>query len=125
MSWLPGYSLEEWEKLAIQSAMKYCRGNKTHAAATLQCSVRTIDAKLEKYAQEDLHAEQREHDRREKAAVDLQRARGLDQASISARMGIQPVSQISPQQSVSLSEREEIQGVLPGPTPGRGNRRRG
>lgn len=50
MCWQPGQTLESVEKDTIEKAFRFYQQNKTKTAQSLQCSVRTLDAKLEKYA---------------------------------------------------------------------------
>lgn len=45
-----GYSLEELERQAVIQAMRYCRGNKSQAAAFLRIPRHTLLYRLEKYA---------------------------------------------------------------------------
>lgn len=122
--WLPGYSLEEWEKVAILGAMKFCDQNKTRAAAMLKCSVRTVDAKLEKYAIEDEHARQQDEERRHQARIDLQRARGIDPQASSEGIRLQSPTQISTQQPVPLREASQVQEMLSAKAAPSGQRRR-
>ena len=50
MSWVPGMTLERVEQAAIEEAFRYFLGNKTQTAQALSIAIRTLDAKLEKYA---------------------------------------------------------------------------
>lgn len=52
MKWSPGYTLESWEQVAIEEAYTFHKNNKTATANTLKISIRTLDAKLAKYAGE-------------------------------------------------------------------------
>lgn len=48
--WQPGVTLEELEKAAILKALRFHGGNKTVTANALGIAIRTLDSKLEKYA---------------------------------------------------------------------------
>lgn len=52
MIYTPGLTLEGAEKVVIEGAYKFYRGNKTTTALALGISVRTLDTKLEKYEAE-------------------------------------------------------------------------
>lgn len=47
--WQPGVTLEVLEQEAIEAAFKFYQNNKTATANSLGISIRTLDAKLEKY----------------------------------------------------------------------------
>ena len=44
-----GLTMEALERLAIKQALEQCSGNRTHAAARLGISVRTLQRKLRQY----------------------------------------------------------------------------
>jgi DNA-binding NtrC family response regulator len=44
-----GLSMDKLERLAITRALEQCAGNRTHAAARLEISVRTLQRKLRQY----------------------------------------------------------------------------
>jgi len=48
--WQPGRTLEEVERETIERAFRFYQGNKTQTAASLGIAIRTLDAKLDKYA---------------------------------------------------------------------------
>ena len=48
-----GMTLARLEREAIEAAMKFYRGNKTHVALALGVSVKTIQNKVSQYEQED------------------------------------------------------------------------
>lgn len=56
--WTPGVKISELERSAIISAYKFYNQNKTATAASLGISIRTLDSKLEKYAEDDKAAEE-------------------------------------------------------------------
>lgn len=66
MIWSPGVTLESLEKEAIQDAFRFYQGNKTVTAQVLGIAVRTLDAKLAKYAKD-------EEAKKEKANAQIQR----------------------------------------------------
>jgi hypothetical protein len=50
--WSPGVTLNDIEKAAIIKAFRFFGNNKTATAAALGISIRTLDNKLERYAEE-------------------------------------------------------------------------
>lgn len=52
--WSPGMRLEDVERLAILAAMRFYEDNKTQTAKSLDISVRTLHAKLDKYEELNL-----------------------------------------------------------------------
>ncbi len=87
MSWQPGNTLEDVEKDAILKAFQYHNGNKTHTAKSLGISIRTLDAKIERYKNGILHSEAGSH----------------PESNV----------KISEKQSVPVQKRKEVQKVLP------------
>jgi hypothetical protein len=129
--WTPGITLESWEKLAIEAAFHFYRGNKTQTSIALGIAIRTLDAKLEKY-ELDRRAEREryERDKRERARI-AERMRGVtaDQVVEAGRSSLYGadtgVHLESPtftgqEHSVSMPERQEVQAVLP-PQSAKGN----
>jgi hypothetical protein len=53
VQWMPGITLEQMEKSIIQAAFRFYRENKTQTASALGIAIRTLDSKLEKYANDD------------------------------------------------------------------------
>lgn len=51
--WSPGLSLDELEKQVILAAYKFHHNNKTATAASLKIAIRTLDNKLERYAEQE------------------------------------------------------------------------
>lgn len=116
--WSPGTSLEEVEKQVILKAFRHFRGNKTATANALGIAIRTLDNKLEKYQKDGEDHERRIHEERTKREEFLIRQRGIGRDANGApimetqeRVRVQPTAPISPQQSMSLSEREKIQSM--------------
>lgn len=133
--WSPGLSLEQVEKECILQAFRFYRSNKTQTAIALGISVRTIENKLEKYAKDaELETERRAEERKQQEEYSL-RARGKlhtgnteyprthksqetdrpIQNGTQAATGadIQPIEGIPTQRPVPVSERSEVQEVLP------------
>lgn len=125
INWVPGLTLEEVEKACILQAFRWFRGNKTQTSIALGVSVKTIDNKLEKYEQDGKAAkEQNDHDEL-KRKRDLNRMRGLPEDAPSEGQGpknvfstdsglhVEPAPQARPEPAVPVSQRQEIQKVLP------------
>lgn len=74
--WTPGMTLDEVERLVIEAAFRYYRGNKTATAAALGISVRTLDNKFEKYQADDDAREMAAAERQQQHEAFLARARG-------------------------------------------------
>lgn len=53
VTYRPGMTLDELERGAIQDAMRYYKGVKTTVARSLQITVKTLDSKLRRYADDD------------------------------------------------------------------------
>lgn len=51
--WTPGQTLEAIEREVILKAYRFYQQNKTHTATALGISIRTLDAKLAKFAKEE------------------------------------------------------------------------
>lgn len=128
--WSPGVTLESLEKQAIQKAFKFFQENKTQTAIALGISIRTLDAKLEKYHEQDVQEAERIYNDRDKQNEFLARCRGertpnyqwssgLEAAeknrsgeSVHAtppRMDVEPVIEPSEKPSLSVPEWEEVQ----------------
>lgn len=112
--WNPGLTLEELEKQAIEKAFRFYQGNKTHTANALGISIRTLDAKLEKY----------EHDREElQKRTDVEERARKERLEAERRISDKPIAQAPEEHVVSLPVGKEVQGVPPGPAR-KGNQRR-
>lgn len=128
--------IDALEELVIKKAFAFYRENKTATANSLGISIRTLDNKLEKYEmsaiEETLAYESRKQDR----DVQLARARGIhfDSSFIpalatvsdktSAGLSLEPPSNPAAKPPVSVSERAEVQEVLPKHASGGGHQRR-
>lgn len=128
VSWNPGMKLEVLEQIAIERAYVFFRKNKTATANSLGISIRTLDNKLEKYSElaslENIQNEERKQDRENQLA----RARSgyTPQAVEGSGSGlrVESSSNFSAQQSLSVSERLEVQELLPRQAPSSGSNRR-
>lgn len=107
MIWTPGFTLEALEKMAIQQALAFYKGNKTTTANSLGCAIRTLDAKIAKYAEEDKERGRREDERQIKEKEFNERQRGFNAPP--ARFHMEPATEIQPEQSLSVQKRLEIQ----------------
>ncbi len=137
--WSPGVTLEAIEKQVVLKAFQFYRGNKTATANSLGIAVRTLDAKLEKYAA-DGKAEKERQDNGQQARNELlARMRGPKTPnnittgadlnppksaetkggddSASAGVRVESASQAAAQQAVPVSQRKEVQGMLPKNSP--------
>jgi hypothetical protein len=136
--WSPGMSLESVEKLIIQEAYRFFRFNKTATASSLGIAVRTLDNKLDQYQTQD-EAEKERQDAMERKRLDmLDRARGNPPNNVgipyspgvtwppaglqkqepgvsSSTPGIRMESVVNAtsKQAMPLSQRPEIQEMLP------------
>lgn len=126
-----GMRLEELEKMAILKVVNHFRGNKTTAATSLGIDRRTLDHRLERYADDEERQKERVLNDQLRREEQLSRARGnppnnvgipynsYQNASKSeypapdAGVRVEPPVHFTPKQTMPLSQREEIQGVLP------------
>lgn len=135
MDFNPNMSLEELEKLCIQHRMRWWKGNKTQTANTLGIAIRTLDAKLEKYGDDD--RTQRDNEEREGIERErvLARMRGVTAEAVretgpsinsgaSAGVRMESIANAPTEQPVSLPKQLEVQKVLPSQTPASGKGRR-
>ena len=143
ISWSPGISLAEIEKQVILKAFRFYRGHQPTTAQALGISIKTLYNKLEQYETEGNERIRQDVERRAKDADFLNRQRGLP----SSYSGAQPTSgdaaapkrellpgadagvrlesaQESPAQpAMPMSQRAQVQSVLPQPTPAGGPRK--
>lgn len=120
IDWTPGLTLEAVEKMCIQQAFKFYRGNKTTTANSLGIAIRTLDNKLEKYESEDRDRILYVEGERARQKAQLERARGNGHFQIPssipgphAGISVEPAAQVSDEQKMSLPEWKEVQKVLP------------
>jgi hypothetical protein len=135
-----GMTIDHINKAWTLYNLRYNRGNKTLTANMLGISVRTLDAWLEKYQNEEKIEEERKRIDEAKRAEYLDRARGITRDvpaptgfisggssvhATSARAHMESAPQIPQKQSVPVPERAQIQNVLPEQSQGRGKHKRG
>lgn len=138
VNWSPGVTLEQIEKQVILNAFRFYRGNKTQTAIALGIAIRTLENKLEKYEADGKLADERANAKRLSDHEQLMRSRGIVGRVTEATQSRQkdnayaaydgpdrePSREISAQHSVSVSERKEVQSVLPKHAAASGNNRR-
>lgn len=79
--WSPGVSLEAMERQIVIAAYAFYKQNKTATAQSLGIAIRTLDAKLEKYAMDNLEQEMREDDARARREDFRRRERAIPQGA--------------------------------------------
>lgn len=95
--WSPGMSLAVLEQCVITQAMKHYGNNKTAVANSLGISIRTLDARLEKYELDDLERAAAHADRQQQRDELLRRSRGFHPSSLAVTSGLSPVVQVGTQ----------------------------
>lgn len=73
-NWQPGLTLDEMEKEAILSAIRFYEGNLTAAAESLGINIRTIHNKVDEYQERESLAEAR---REKQRRLDLEKQQAL------------------------------------------------
>lgn len=138
ITWAPGVTLAQLERQVILTAFRFYGENKTTTANALGIAVRTLHTKLDQYeAEKDKPNERDELSKRE--AEFRNRCRGTPEpaphlANVSATdtpngeetaAGVHPqsASSAAAQSAVSVSQRAEVQDVLPSKIATGGNRR--
>lgn len=143
--WSPGVTLDAIEKQVILKAFRFYRGNKTATATALGIAIRTLDNKLEKYEVDGKAATEREQDEKQRRAEWLKRQRGTVGTGIddspaaeqrhatttegnsvsraNAGVRVESAVETSEEPALSVSERKEVQGVLPKQVAQSGQRR--
>lgn len=142
--WHPGMTLEDMEQAVIVRALK-TYGNKAVTAQRLGIAVRTLDARLEKYAADEKARKAKADEQRERDLQFLDKCRNGRDSRFASRVpsppaetkaapvspeaeagdGAQPSSESPPQQPVSLPQRQEVQGMPPAKAAAGGQRRTG
>lgn len=119
INWTPGQTLEDVEEIVIKKAFIHFNKNKTATARALGISLRTLDNKFEKYADDDRkRKETDERDAKERREW-KDRAKGIpprseeSQNSTNAGNGVESTKESSSQSSLPLQKSEEVQDVLP------------
>lgn len=123
--WTPGMPLEQLEKQQIEAELEFRMRNKTATASVLGISVRTLDAKLERYENEREEQRIRDEQRRKKEEDFSRKSRGLpplyetstspssDKMETEQRIHVESSQELTTELSVPLPERKEVQTVLP------------
>jgi hypothetical protein len=90
LNWTPGVTLDQLERHAIEQAFRFYQGNKSATARALDIAVRTLEAKLEKYAADDKRTNQLADQQRVAREDLLRRQRGLvsEQSTLTASNGV-------------------------------------
>lgn len=122
----PGMKMADIEKMHILNTFRYCNGDRAKMAACLGIAIRTVGNKLEQYREEDEKEEKRLNDVKREREEFLQRQRGIHpsqfgQASSAIRGydlqsmedGFQSTTEVGQKSEMPMSERQEVQGVLP------------
>lgn len=76
ITWSPGVTLDQIEEQVIKKAFEYFKQNKVQTSSALNISPRTLDAKLDKYGENDEQIKRRMELRRRKDVNFLARCRG-------------------------------------------------
>lgn len=109
-SWSPGQTLESIEKIAIQQAYKFYRGNKTQTALSLGISVRTLDTKLENYDADRITDERARAQTKANNEAYLQRSRGLHRTA--SGVLLESSTPAVAQHTLPVQKPKEVQEVL-------------
>jgi len=130
ITWSPGTTIASAEREVIQQAYKFYRGNKTATANALDISVRTLDNKLEQYANDERIAANRAAERAANRTGLLSEQRGgkreahtgrpvENYSSSSSGVFMEPTPAIGAEPSMSMPERSQVQEVLSAEVAGR------
>lgn len=84
INWQPGMTLEIIEEHAIKQAYNFFQRNKSATCRALDISVRTLEAKLEKYAKDD-----------EDTAIRMAEIKAKEDAFFKRQRGLSPLDDIS------------------------------
>lgn len=132
IQWSPGITLDMLEEQAIQLAFKFYQRNKTVTASALGISIRTLDAKLEKYADAANERAKLEEERKRKDREFYERQKGIYNPSglipnqsggtvshsetwpsTASGIHLESSTDASEKHAVPVPEREEVQKMLP------------
>ncbi len=118
--WSPGVTLEHVEKQVILKAYKHYRENKTVTASALGIAVRTLDNKLEKYAEDQAKEERELSEIRRREQEYRLRARGITSSEplpigneAQTGLRVEPTAELPSELPMPVSEREEVQTMPP------------
>lgn len=133
--WSPGVTLDAIEEQVILAAFRFYQRNKTATANALGISIRTLDAKLERYENERTEREKRDAAERASGKDWLAKARGNAQtnaiaaaraehvSSPGAGVRLESAQEAPAEQTVSVSQPKEVQKMLPQSATARDTRR--
>ncbi len=152
ISWSPGVTLADIERQVILKALQFYRNNKTATSIALGISIRTLDTRIELYAQEDMEQKINAGRRQTEREIQLARARGIHPHQYDTNDGpvdsVGNLATVSPtekraashqtgeglrmeslanapaQSPVPVSQREEVQDLLPKQASSGGQRRK-
>ena len=123
--WSPGITLEQLERSAIEDAMIFYKKNRAIVALSLGISLRGLDIKLLKYQDLDKKKEEANAAKRERDEEFLARQRGQYPSTeyhpsekvpgnkAKSRLGLESSLESTEESEMSVSERKEVQAVLP------------
>jgi hypothetical protein len=118
--WSPGTTLEAVEKQVILMAFRHFRGEKTSTARALGIAIRTLDDRLDKYAEDGKKEKERQDNERIKHEEFLTRQRGQTLASSphippspDPRLRMESIANSAKEQALSVQEQQKVQTVLP------------
>lgn len=111
LTWSPGMTLETIEKHAIEQAYKFYQGNKVQTARALDVAVRTLEAKLEKYKNDDARESANLDEHRKREAAFQRRQRGLPPLDDGIDTGDARFASENPSSSESADSSEASSGV--------------
>ncbi len=141
--WSPGVTLDNIERQVIFKAFSFFGKNKTQTAGALGISVRTLDNKFERYAEED-KGEREWHEKRQREQSNfLARARGIHPGQYDTSTGtvpsypqavqnsgqanegvrVEPAANPTAELEMPVPKRAEVQSVLPKHATSGGNRK--
>lgn len=110
ITWQPGVTLEQMEKMIIEKALVFYQGNKTQAAASLGIAIKTLYNKLDQYQNEKLAlaAEREKEENERQAKIKHQRGPTI---STPAWNGVESTSENSEELPLPLPQRQEVQSL--------------
>lgn len=145
IQWAPGVTLDAIEKQVILMAFRFYRGNKTATSNALGIAIRTLDNKLDRYMAENLADIERQNRERKDRTEFLKRQRGghpatdigngetpatdstpagADVPKNHTGFRVEPTHKAPEKHAVPVSQRKEVQDVLPADATASGAKRR-
>jgi hypothetical protein len=135
ITWQPGMTLEDIERLVILRAIKYYKHNKSQTARALGIGIRTLDSKLERYGEPVQVSKMKTDEMKRKIKTGLLHFFG-DRSKVALQLGIsvskleeyvneiareeasrglgmEPFIEVSPQPTLPVPKWQEVQSVLP------------